>query len=285
MDALYHYCPTNSFTHIVNSRSIWLSSLTLSNDSMEGKIIRDAMIRLGKRDQLKTDTLQKIETGVQLLEDIFDGLGFCLSKNGDQLSQWRGYANDAAGVSIGFSKPYLQLLSNNSKNSDKSGFKLGQVEYSLEAQEAEVEKTYKEMSKLIDDGAFKFVGGIFDQRSKEEQDVEQKEVTAKVQRFYMTCLLLFPKMFLLKSPAFREEQEWRLIATSVRNVDDQCLFRPINDRVIPYKVFNLDMSGNAPITEVVLGPKHSTPPDIVKKFLEANGFGKVAVRRSLASYR
>jgi hypothetical protein len=34
----------------------------------------------------------------------------CFSEAGDLLSQWRGYANDAQGISIGFYKPILQTF-------------------------------------------------------------------------------------------------------------------------------------------------------------------------------
>lgn len=34
----------------------------------------------------------------------------CFSENGDLLSQWRGYANDAKGISIGFNKDILQTF-------------------------------------------------------------------------------------------------------------------------------------------------------------------------------
>lgn len=37
---LYHYCSTSTFLSIIANRSIWLSSMSLSNDTMEGKLVR-----------------------------------------------------------------------------------------------------------------------------------------------------------------------------------------------------------------------------------------------------
>lgn len=36
-------------------------------------------------------------------------LGFCLSEDGDVLSQWRGYADNAQGVAIGFEIENLRI--------------------------------------------------------------------------------------------------------------------------------------------------------------------------------
>ena len=66
------------------------------------------------------------------------------------LSQWRGYAADASGVAIGFSKDYLERLeetyreaiSNRDPTEDDFLFTLRQVRYDIVAQDAEVEPFY-----------------------------------------------------------------------------------------------------------------------------------------------
>ena len=40
---LYHYCSNATFTSIIESKSIRLSLLTLSNDTKEGQHVRDVM--------------------------------------------------------------------------------------------------------------------------------------------------------------------------------------------------------------------------------------------------
>jgi hypothetical protein len=110
MDTLYHYCSTASFHAITQSHALWLSSLSLSNDTMEGKLVARAIARLAERDSLESKGFRLLQRIIVLLELAFDGLGFCLSEKDDLLSQWRGYAADATGVSIGFSKEYLKRL-------------------------------------------------------------------------------------------------------------------------------------------------------------------------------
>jgi hypothetical protein len=111
MDILYHYCSTASFHAIIQSRALWLSALSLSNDTMEGKLVARAIERLAEGDCLDHKNVRLLRIGIQSLTGIFDGLGFCLSEKRDLLSQWRGYAGNATGVAIGFSAEYLTWLS------------------------------------------------------------------------------------------------------------------------------------------------------------------------------
>lgn len=52
MTILYHYCSNNSFHSIIEKRRICLSSLSMSNDSMEGKLVAEILVRLAKADKL-----------------------------------------------------------------------------------------------------------------------------------------------------------------------------------------------------------------------------------------
>lgn len=107
METLYHYCSNHAFVEIIKNRKIWLSSLLLSNDTLEGKLASDIFAALLNREGSTSDVKQLLIKQVEFLERVCEGTGFCLSEEGDLLSQWRGYAENASGVSIGFSKQYL----------------------------------------------------------------------------------------------------------------------------------------------------------------------------------
>jgi hypothetical protein len=97
---------------------------------MEGQLVKEAIIRLAKDDGLSDHICERLDESLAFLERSLGGLGFCLSEQGDLLSQWRGYADDAYGISIGFSKPYLEELSRKTVEAKKkSGFTLLQVQY------------------------------------------------------------------------------------------------------------------------------------------------------------
>lgn len=287
MDTLYHYCSTKAFAAIVRDQSIWLSSLSLSNDTMEGRLVNRTVMLLAERDGLDIPTLARLQESVGFMEGMFDGLGFCLSEEGDLLSQWRGYADDAKGVSVGFSRAYLEELANLSKGNETPGFALRKVEYDLQMHEAKIEPTYRELRKLIDAGAFKQSGArsLLDTRTEGEIAEEDKQIEKARNALFLKLLELFPRLFELKASAFKEEREWRLVSILARDLADECLHRTAGDRIIPYRVFALPSSNIPAIAEVVLGPKHQTPPQVVKSMLKLAGFGEVKVSRSVATYR
>jgi len=287
MNVLYHYCPTDAFHSIVENHAVWLSSLSLSNDTMEGKLVASIFARLAKRDGLDHATSQRLQEMLSFFEQIVDGLGFCLSEEGDLLSQWRGYAADATGISIGFSKQYLDLLAEESHGQDTSGFTVMRVQYESQAHETEVGPTYDEAKRLIEAGAFKSpeIRHLIDLRTDQEVEQETKETEKARSVLALTMLMLFPKLFLLKSPAFREEKEWRLLSYFVRSAKEVSSYRTLGDRLIPYRSYQLLHLERQPVVEVVLGPKHLTPVRVIEDFLKQSGFGTVQVRRSEASYR
>jgi hypothetical protein len=226
----------------------------------------------------------------QAIENNFDGLGFCLSEEGDLLSQWRGYAADASGVSIGFSTKYLQELANRDVELQTLAdpvVQLHQVKYSTDEHDAQVNPTYIEVRKAIDKGAFRFIQskGLLDSRTESEIIEENKRSAEALNSAFGVLFALVPKLFVLKSSAFREEREWRLLSHLIWSVADECSYRPVHGRLIPYRALKLPALASSPIVKVVLGPKHITPTSMVADFLKKSGFLEVEVVRSAATYR
>lgn len=105
-ELIYHYCNSIAFWSICTKRSIWLSSIFNMNDAKELVWGRDILL-----DTLnKNKKLFPQEFRVFMIFNIYSVDGDLLpliasfSKNGDLLSQWRAYADDAKGFSIGFCK-------------------------------------------------------------------------------------------------------------------------------------------------------------------------------------
>lgn len=286
-ETLYHYCGTEAFVSLIRSRSIWLSSLSLANDTMEGRLVNAAVMRLATRDELDAQARESLHESLAFMERFFDGLGFCLSEDGDLLSQWRGYADDARGVSVGFSRAYLNSLAASRRGEDRSGFAVYKVEYESDKHEALVEPTYRELRKLIDAGAFRRRGSwsLLDSRSAEEVAADDDKIEKAHKALMFKVLELFPRLYELKASAFREEREWRLVSIFTDRTSDSCKFRASKGRVIPYREFELQELDVPPIAEVVIGPRHETPPDVIKSLLRQAGFGNASVRRSDATYR
>jgi len=287
MTVLYHYCSNAAFHSIVENRSICLSALSLSSDTMEGKLVTDVISQMAKSDGLDQANIQRLKESVSYLEQIMEGLGFCLSEKGDLLSQWRGYADDASGVSIGFSKKYLEKLSEHRPNPQKSGFTLQKVEYEYESQKKRIQATYDKIKDYIKQGAYKPLRYKTILRIKTDEEIEaENKITKKAfMDLSLTILPLIFELFLLKTKAFQEEQEWRLISHLLIIGDDECCFRSFPDKIVPYRKFSLSNLEENSIVKVILGPKNNTPRYVIDVLLKQNNFDNVNVIRSESSYR
>jgi hypothetical protein len=246
---------------------------------MEGKLVARAIASLAKRDSLDEKGVRSLLEGIGFFEETFDGLGFCLSEEGDLLSQWRGYAEDGTGVAIGFSVEYLKWLSSANGSRDNPGITLDKVEYEPSAHEARVEPTYRKVTQLIKDGTLK--GSYLAPFQMGLANTSQKVNVP----LYHELSPLFPQLFSLKASAFREEHEWRILSYLTTDGEEACSHRVVGNRIVPYRKVDLIELERGPIAEVILGPRHGTPPEIVQNFLQLNGYGLVKVRPSEASYR
>lgn len=292
-DILYHYCNIDSFVSIIRNQTIRLSSLSLSNDSMEGRLLQKAILKLAERDGMSESAKVELRESLDFNERYFDGLGFCLSFYGDLLSQWRGYADDARGVSIGFGVPYLKSLVRSESASDPH-FGLHQVRYKQTEHEIEIGDIYTELRKLINAGAFKRPGmtGLLDARSSLQMVADDEAIKLANEQLMTKLYELAPKQFVLKANAFSEEREWRLVSVIEGSKFDRCEYRASRHRVIPYRTIKLaDMTRKGtrrklkPIREVFLGPKNETPTTVVQAMLKQAGFEDVRVNKSKATYR
>ena len=127
---LYHYCSLSTFMSIFDNKSIWLSDIRRSNDSLELRwimgqcqyyminawtdYVRDVQQNRGM-DIVSHEHFKEFEDLYLLAkdydaEDDTKNWVFCLSEKADDLGQWRGYANDGQGISIGFNSAFLKKI-------------------------------------------------------------------------------------------------------------------------------------------------------------------------------
>lgn len=289
VSTLYHYCSTTAFLSIVSNRTIRLSSLALSNDSKEGKLVRETLLRLSAEDNLNMKFTQRFEKALLFLEEKFDGLGFCLSERRDLLSQWRGYADNGNGVALGFSKTYLESLGNVLKNRNLWGFDVFAVRYTAEEHRNVLIPAYVQIRELISQGAFELPGlsSLLDTRTEEQILAKDQAIRMANQKLFAELMRLYSKLFELKAHGFQEEKEWRVVSTGFVGHEDfeSTEFRAARDRVIPFRTVELFELHEPPLEEVVIGPRHASPPEVLTAMLKRYGFGEVPVRMSEVSYR
>jgi len=285
---LYHYCDTRTFSEIIRNKSVWLSSLKLSNDSEEGRVVRNALLDMVSSDGISQIIKDRLDNSIQFFLDRMDGLGFCLSEEGDLLSQWRGYAEDGKGLSIGFNKEYLNALSERPADANaEMAFSLKKVIYDPKLHIQKITPIYRYLKKSIDEGALSDAPRpSLLSPMNEDLALRQKAHKEKQSEIGFPLLVLSMDMYDLKNPAFIEEKEWRMISVLFKFGDSiECSFRPSGNKIIPYKEVKFTDLGMPIIDEVILGPKHMTPPDVISMLLNSHGFKDVKVRKSSATYR
>lgn len=262
--------------------TIRLSSLSLSNDSLEGKHVRKVFKRLADKDKdlLPQEYINYLELLIASDEYRYDGFGFCLSKKDDLLSQWILYADKGAGVAIGFSRGFIEWLAS------KQGLRVVDVLYDEDKQAAEVKPIYDEIKKQIKEGALQSDGLGHNEDKKQWntqagiRDIQKrmlKREATKTKHYNLRRALsieVVEKLFLLKSPGFFQEEECRLLKILSKDDEEEYLYLPKSNCLRPYREYGLCKQEHHPIDKVILGPKHKTSEKVIQKFLKQNNFVK-----------
>lgn len=274
-DLLYHYCSNSAFHSIIEKKTIWLSLLSLGNDSMEGKLFSEIMIEMAKEDGLNETEMRRLTKTVLEPEKTVDVFGFCLSEKDDSLGQWCRYADDATGVAIGFSKSSFKqtIQKDNIEN-----FLLKEVEYEKQKQKELLKPIYDRLKDHIK--KYSYEGWI----NVKDITSDQNKAHSNIRNILYSS---FDTFCIIKHKAFQEERELRFIYQSPKDIYDESLqYHPSADKIIPHRELEFkDMGDKSPIVKVYLGPKNKTPINVIKSFLEQNKFKDVDVEKSKIPYR
>jgi hypothetical protein len=291
---LYHYCSNSSFLSILDNQNIRASEFSLSNDHLEGKWSRNLLERFCvERKMYPVTQSLLLERFENYLLQYFFAVGFCLSEDGDLLSQWRGYADDGRGVAIGFESNFFSdLIASMPDRSQGFDFLFEKVEYDLAEQKKVARPYFEAICKLADSGALSKPSFLSD-KTEAEHEEQARQLSLEMVSF-------IPYLYTLKNHAFREEREWRLIAlVTPGNPLTVALtgrkptgwelssleYHAKPDRLVPFRPIKIKPEGGRhPIREVVLGPKNITPKAFVDGALQRHGI-VASVRPSTASYR
>jgi hypothetical protein len=268
---LHHYCSTATFMAIVASKSIRLSALSMSNDSEEGRLVLRLTEKLGEINRTDSAVLASLKAHWNEVVASNEGLGFCLSERGDLLSQWRGYAAQGRGVSIGFSTEFLKHISV-ADEADENFATLEQVEYGEGQQLHEYGPTFRTLVNAIEEAQGYLQYGHVSISEKLKAALNRKL------RPWMR------KIYTFKNDGFAEEREWRMLALLTSEEQEACSYRAIDDKIVAFRELRLNAGPIPAIVSVTLGPKHVTPVDQVERMLLRHGI-VAAVTKSGLTYR
>lgn len=278
-EIVYHYCDVDAFLNIIQNNKLWLSDVQKSNDSEECNLIKDQIKCkieqcLATKD---TEALQAWRTGYIMVPQLptITVYSACFSEVPDLLSQWRGYAQDGQGISIGFSKSKLLSLN-------------GICPY------------YLAFEQVIYDGGEqqKFI----QQMTENIEENEPKEMGYAALELNIKHLMKFP---FYKDHSFKEEAEWRLIYLSKpgspkpdSDINDlqfsETKYRCSNGKIISYMELDFSKIKRDFIKEIWIGPKAKVTKKDIVELLAANNYYEgqfygdrkpIRIYKSSSSYR
>jgi hypothetical protein len=232
---LYHYTTAEGLLGIIESRTLWATSIHYLNDSSEYRyafsLARTTLVETpGGLSPVQVRALfSALEGDWKGLEDQ-SRFVTSFSEHKDQLSQWRAYGRPGGGISLGFD---FETLAGIAKT---SGFRLVRCEYDTKTQER----------RLVDEAT----------RALEPADPDGQdgsiEISLLANEFIHELLDLASEF---KDPAFKEEAEWRLASASIPSAGPHMHFRAGRSTLVPYLKVPLANSGEMlPIAEIVIGP-------------------------------
>jgi hypothetical protein len=271
-DELTYYCSEPVFLSFLATKQLWLTSLSQSNDSAEGRWMRDYWLNLFR--QAPSQRKRSERRGAALCMDIAShdhlALGLCFSEERDLLSQWRGYAADGAGFSITF---YRDALKKIAEDHSESKLELTKIAYGdqdhdeINAIVRVLHEAFGEDAKLYSES-----NGTGDLTLDFGPNGEKHTKYEKAAR----------SLFTAKNGAFREEKEWRLFTYGNLSSLGGVKLRGTGKALSPYLPIGIPEDA---VSQVTLGPTNQTPRHVLEFALKHNGFPKVSIRTSHASYR
>lgn len=266
---LYHYAGIETIWKILEGDTFLARNIRFSNDSEEYRL-GEKQIRECTKDQF-TDEEQKEKFEMQLQQKIGMFYMICFCRDGDLLSQWRGYARDGASLGMDFleeadsPQEHTEIFTvlNNEKNRGNDRCKL-------------------------DDEYIRFVEmpyQVFYVNSREDKDAELEKVIHNIDDEDARPNLLLNLIPFIKDIGFKEEAEYRILFDISDLGKTEAQNRKIMSRKIQYtekdnrKLPNIAVEmGDSEkkdkgVTEVILGTEIRTRG--VKKGLAPSAIDKI----------
>lgn len=271
---VYHYTSAEGLYGILESNTVWAADCRFLNDASESQVgvakARD--ISRARRFSTKDDQLISFyrELSKLLRQDSPEpNFIFSLSERDDDLSQWRTYANDGLGFTIGFSTE--KLLENSQDNEGE--FEFSKVLYGSRDQDSILRSLFSTFEKEVK--------GIGAASSHSAGDIEEAAM--------LLDWLVANYSTLFKHSSFRSEKEWRVNTYNLIDEESQSVkIRARCGRLIPYIPLNLCKfpHDKMPVSRIGIGPSFKDPTIkyAVEKLCGQTGFN-VEIYNADSPYR
>ena len=318
---LCHYCDLSGFKAIIENQTLWLSDLHYMNDSSEESLFLDALTDVMRnfRNTLYNATKTYLDND-SFMNSFFTNIKsrytnmsyiccFTNEKN-DDLSQWRGYADDGRGLCIGFKKRFIIKLSENEKIRKTSLIGSNDIENTSHIF-AQKEICYSNKERIMTELEEKLKPIIDEYNSADKETltppfpdsvftINLYEKTHNYKAFY-------------KNESFKNEKEYRICffdklhENAIGKADDALIdnmqstygfndniilselkYREGRGRFIPYRVMTFPKEYFAEmLSSITIGPKNPMSENEVRYFLLSNGFdtSNITIKKSASTYQ
>lgn len=253
MMVIYHYTTISGLIGIISNLELWASDCRYLNDGTELTYANNIFLEeVGKLNREPKDFSQgggyRIPYSVM---HYFRMFVTCFCRNGDLLSQWRGYGVDQ-GYSLGFYTSKLRALNNG---------EIIRIQYGISNPSQYFARELEDATHVTDHP------GNYDYFASEQ---------------------FLPRISRIKHPGFAEEQEWRLMlqlsAGEVNMQNEKIKFRP--SKMGPISYLALPIKRNC-LKEIVIGPGENIKirEEAVQNLLDYYGYEGVKTRNSKIPFR
>lgn len=313
---LFHYCGTETFLNIIANKTLRLSDIAKSNDYKETKwlfeYIEDEIIKQFEEAPFFRGEyirgLSEIETVKLIVRNVMEKMKnrseelmyvSCLSADDDKLSQWRGYADDGSGLAIGFNFHSLNTLITKCKE-----LYLMKVLYP---------EDINTVSQEIKDYSERVLDSIHRALANNKLETLLNNEYGAIDIFHeLSSRIFIRKSISFKNPAFKEENEWRIIFDGEfsKSTDWDCWydpkegrpklygehaelfpnglqFRAQKNKIVSY--FDLSFKGfeESIIDSITIGPKSEIQKSDLDQVLGYYGYDitEIKINKSTSTYR
>jgi len=290
---IYHYTSIFGLISIIESQSLFCTNINFLNDKREfkyGVSVIEEVIQKLKKENFWNSILEMVEVSIDQIYKV-ERYVTCFSKQGDLLGQWRAYANQGKGVSIGFDLHKID------SSLDKY-ISLKHIEYDHDLQLQVIEELFR-----IVIAFFLERKDIFDWTNQNFDHLVSYVIIDFIQDIISSY----------KSDSFKEEQEFRfeylIDGNIVKKEEEDIYFRSSDSLIIPYvkletkyRKFLRDKENgeyesagayptillkNLPIREIIVGPS-LVYDDIkfgIEELLLKHNYENVRILKSDIPYR
>ncbi|MFV0593404.1 MAG: DUF2971 domain-containing protein [Draconibacterium sp.] len=292
-DLIYHYTSLESAISIIETQSFFCSHINFLNDKKEYKygveLLSDIFSRL-ENENFETEIIKIAKENISKIHSS-ERFTTCFSKEGDLLGQWRAYANNGKGLSIGF-----DLFKFEKSIQQKIYGK--HVDYDRESQE----ETLKELIKQV----IKFYNKFKEKVNWKEHSYEW--LVASVIFEYLDGIIA-P----YKDNCFKDEKEYRFEYVIDGKINkkgkEEWRFRASDNLIVPYILLetkyqhlkkrykdnpeelkiseSLCLLKRLPIKEIIVGPSldYESIKQALTELLIKHNYVEIPIIKSKIPYR